>query len=59
MIEFENKNIDKIKGNEKESFEFDNKNEENTKVSVKDNTIIEKGEKTKNEEKTNYYFTQQ
>ena len=51
------KKIDEIKGKEKESLEYNNKNEENdtkdmikksTKVSVKDSTIIDNEGKNKN-----------
>ena len=59
------KKIDEIKGKEKESLEYNNKNEENdtkdmikksTKVSVKDSTIIDNEGKTKNKEKTELLF---
>ena len=59
------KKIDEIKGKEKESLEYNDKNEENdtkdmikksTKVSVKDSTIIDNEGKTKNKEKTELLF---
>ena len=65
MNELKYKKIDEIKGKEKESLEYNNKNEENdtkdmikksTKVSVKDSTIIDNEGKTKNKEKTELLF---